>query len=165
MKKILIFVLAAMCLFVLSMNAFAGSRLTKKQTVYAPALYNDQSSVGGEVRIGTTTRLIIRNLDRQERITLTSVAFYAPNGELVKEYLLFDQILDSLASDTFLTNYSNLGFGVYDIDGGRPCFIVKWKGERGVIPPIIESSRAILTKEGEIWKLVTFDVTPGTVIE
>jgi hypothetical protein len=138
MKKILILLLVAMCLFVLSINAFAESS-KKKQTVYVPAVHNDLS-VESESRIGLT-RLVIRNIDLQKPITLISVDFYDSDGTLIKEYLDSKLSLGPLASITFINDdLQNL----YP-NGDRPSFIVKWEGDKGVNSPIIASSIGILT--------------------
>jgi hypothetical protein len=91
----------------LSATSFAEETVKKStgQTVYLPAMYNDFSSYDGKGKkvidqIGVT-RIIVRNTDLNNDISLVSVKFYGPEGELVKEYLSENENIPFLASVNF----------------------------------------------------------------
>ncbi|HDH99023.1 MAG TPA: DUF3124 domain-containing protein [Deltaproteobacteria bacterium] len=158
-------------LALLSTTVFAkGPPKSKGQTIYAPAVHNDfsfydenQNLVLRQIGI---TRLIIRNTDQSESITVTSVNFYSPDGTLAYVYVDEPLVLQPLESITFIAKPSVTKEPLWDSDDGRPSFIVKWESERKVSTPVIESGRflMILVSGGQAWRSQAIDVTPGKVL-
>ena len=161
MKRTALVLSVAFCLIFLSTSVFAGKATGNKslgQTVYVPASYNSHPVHD------YYTRIAIRNIDPAGKITVTSVAFYDPDGNWVKEFLVADLDIDSWSSKTYAASPNTLNqLARYPREGGRPFFIVKWEAEAKVIPPSIGG--AIL-----VWDFVDFKArgimhTSGKVIE
>ena len=131
------------------------------QTVYGPALYNDFTTFTTEIGL---SRVNIRNIDPTNSIILVSVNFHDPDGNRVKQFLSEPQEIGPLASVTFRATLGTMGGEeLYEMDAGRPSFIVKWRAAKGVKAPIIEAVRFLMTA-GEPLSAKGFDVTPGTAI-
>ena len=141
MKKTALVLSVAFCLIFLSTAVFADKLTDNKssgQTVYVPASYNEYPN--NHLFI---TRIVIRNIDPEKKITVKSVAFYDPYGEFVKEFLEADEDIENWSSKTYATNSVTLPeVSLYPYEGGRPCFIVKWEAEDKVIAPLINSGVA-----------------------
>ena len=160
MKRIALVLSVAFCLIFLSTAVFAGKAIDSKslgQTVYVPAACHINT-----LNQLVITRLVIRNTDPAEKITVTSVAFYDPDGNWVKEFLGADLDIESWSAKTFSANPNTIPGSHYPNEG-RPCFIVKWEAVDKVIPPIITSAIAIFDPvEPKITGLLS---TGGKVIE
>jgi hypothetical protein len=77
--------------------------------------------------------LSIRNTDINQSITIVSVKYYDTEGKLLKEYVDEPLELKALASTRFIIMEG-------DKTGGSGAnFIVKWKSDKKVNPPIIEA--------------------------
>ena len=173
MKKAIVFLSVALCLILLSTTAFAFGPKVKKsrgQTVFVAAAYSDLSYKKDDVTINQVcvTRLIIRNTDLDLPITVNSVAFYDPDGNWVKEFLespVLPVLINPLASITFLASGSTLGVDPYDIDGGRPCFLVEWEANRPTNVPSISGIVLILRPDGNWVEFLAGMSGTGIVIE
>ena len=97
--------------------------------------------------------LSIRNTDTKYAITLVSVKFYDTNGKLLKDYLPEPLRLEELVSTRYVIKEGESG------GGSGANFLVTWKAEQKVNPPIIEAIM-IGTKSGQG---ISF-VSPGQVI-
>jgi hypothetical protein len=98
--------------------------------------------------------LSIRNTDINQSITIVSVKYYDTEGKLLKEYVDEPLELKALASTRFIIMEG-------DKTGGSGAnFIVKWKSDKKVNPPIIEAVM-IGTQSGQG---ISF-VSRGQVIE
>ena len=159
MKKLVLLAIVASCLIFSSSTAFACGQ-SLGQIVYGPALYNDFRPLTTEIGV---SRIIIRNIDPTKSLILVSVNFYNPDGNLVKEFLSEPEVIDPLASVSFIANLTTMEELLYHMDAGRPSFIVKWRAAERVKAPIIEVARILITP-GESGTVKGFDYTPGTVI-
>jgi len=177
MKRVPVCVLVAVCLLFWT-GAVIASEMYLGQTVYGGACYQDYSPYEKGY-----SRVTIRNVSTKSVIRLTTVNFYDPDGNLVKEYLEPGDSLPTdyvyigpLASATFLADTNTIQEDLYPAEAGRPSFIVKWDGKQGpdarglqrVQAPIIETSRFVyspLSVGGGPWVARVLDVAPGTVIE
>jgi hypothetical protein len=174
MKKVTFLISVVLCLVCFSATAFASGPPGKKhkgQTVYVPAVHNDFSYYDGSgeliFRQMGITRLIIRNIDPDNSITLISVNFHDPEGELRLEYIQEPEIISPFASVTYLATPSVTGLPLWDRNEfARPSFIVEWKAKKKTHPPIIEGARCLLrpVQEGQAWLIQALDLTSGTVI-
>ncbi len=106
--------------------------LSKGRTVYVPVY--SQIYFGDRMRLlNLTVTLSIRNTDPATPITLLAVDYHDAGGKLLKKYLETPVLVGPLATSTYLV-------GERDVSGGpTPSFIVKWKAEKGVNEPRIES--------------------------
>jgi hypothetical protein len=77
--------------------------------------------------------LSIRNTDIDQSITIVSVKYYDTEGKLLKEYLDEPLELKALASTRYIIMEDDKA------GGSGANFIVKWKSNKKVTPPIIEA--------------------------
>ncbi|MDY6990086.1 MAG: DUF3124 domain-containing protein [Thermodesulfobacteriota bacterium] len=170
----------ALCFLLPTASAFGGWGAAAEKTVYVPATYVDLNHYDAQGNLiyeeFSMSRLYFRNTDPNKSVTLTSVDFYDPDGNLVKEYLTEPQILGPLASVSFAANWGTLQEPPYENNGGRPCFIVKWKPSAAfhrlysferVNPPSISALLGVRRPvEGlpGVWATAAFDVVQGIPI-
>jgi hypothetical protein len=106
-------------------------KLSSGQTVYVPIYSHIYSGVKGRP-FDLAAILSIRNTNPNNSITLTSVKYYDSDGKLLKEYLSIPLQLKALVSTRYIITEG-------DKTGGSGAnFLVKWKSEKKVNPPIIE---------------------------
>ncbi len=138
MKKICLFVgllfLPIFLLWVESQPLYAeeGFELTDGQTIYVP-VYSHIYSGNSERPFLLTTTLSIRNIDPKHPITITVVDYYESQGKFLKKHLNKPAILNPLESIRYIIPEK-------DKTGGSGAnFIVEWKSDKFVNPPIVES--------------------------
>ncbi|UCD35653.1 MAG: DUF3124 domain-containing protein [Nitrospiraceae bacterium] len=106
--------------------------LSKGQTVYVPIyshIYTSPKSVPSDL----TAILSIRNTDLKNSVTVVSVDYYDSEGKLIRQYLKTPLELKAMASTRYIV-------GTYDKEGGSGAnFIVRWRSEKEVNAPLIES--------------------------
>ena len=147
MKKAAFFVSIALCLILLSTTAFAWGEIkrSKGQTVYVPAT---------SIKVGdhqySYTKVIIRNVDPNNSITVNSVSFYNPNGGFVREFLDEPVTVGPWGSLSDILISGLLGDPIYAHDEGRPFFIVEWQADNWVIPSSIVASQGYWTNTLEL---------------
>ena len=106
-------------------------KLSSGQTVYVPIYSHIYSGVKGRP-FDLAAILSIRNTNPNNSITLRSVKYYDSDGKLLKEYLSNPLQLNALVSTRYIITEG-------DKTGGSGAnFIVVWKSDRKVNPPIIE---------------------------
>lgn len=106
--------------------------LTKGQMIYVPA-YSHIYSGNKERPFLLTVTLSIRNIDPKHSIAITLVDYYETQGKLLKKYLDEPKILKPMESLRYVIPQN-------DKSGGSGAnFIVKWKADTSVNPPIVES--------------------------
>ena len=156
MKKLIVSIsgiLMVMVIFGASAFADSGVSLSKGQTVYVSVYTHIYSGHKGRpFQLGAT--LSIRNTDPKHSITLESVKFYDTAGKLLKNYLEKPAHLDALVSTRYIIKEGESG------GGSGANFLVIWKSEKMVNPPIIEAIM-IGTRSGQG---ISF-VSPGQVIK
>ena len=107
-------------------------KLSSGQTVYVSIYSHIYSGVKGRP-FALSATLSLRNTNLKIPITLTSVKYYDSDGKLVKEYLSQPKQLKSLVSRRYIIPEG-------DKTGGSGAnFIVVWKSDQDVNPPIIEA--------------------------
>jgi len=90
MRKVSFWVFFVVCLILVTTPVFGQpGKMSRGQTVYAPAAHNcfKEDTGSGDCILSSTTGLIIRNLDSNFPITLTSIELYSPTGDLVYDLL------------------------------------------------------------------------------
>jgi hypothetical protein len=107
-------------------------RLSGGQTVYVPIYSHIYSGVKGRP-FDLAATLSIRNTNLQNSITLVSVKYYDSDGKIVADYLKKPMLLDPLMSTRYIITEDDKA------GGSGANFIVVWKSEQNVNPPIIEA--------------------------
>jgi len=129
-------------------TAFAQEPLTlsKGQKIYIPA-YSHIYTGNRQIPSLLTVTLSIRNTDTSHTIEIVSVDYYDTKGTRIKSYLPTPVSLKALQSVRYVVDYD-------DKTGGSGAnFIVEWRSETPVNPPIMESimigSRSSFTSRGQ----------------
>ena len=105
--------------------------LSSGQTIYVPIYSHIYSGLKGRP-FSLAATLSIRNTDPKHAITLVSVKFYDSGGKLVKEYLDKTAELKAMASTRYILTEAETG------GGSGANFLVQWKSQTKVNPPLIE---------------------------
>jgi len=106
--------------------------LSDAQIVYVPA-YSHIYSGNNERPFLLTVTLSIRNIDPKHAITVTEVDYYETQGKRLKVYLDKPLTLKPLESVRYI-------IPEHDKSGGSGAnFIVAWKSDKLVNPPIVET--------------------------
>ena len=129
----LLFLLAAMTAVIMpASHAGQDIQLSTGQTVYV-AIYSHIYSGNKARPFNLAAILSIRNTDIDHPVTIVSAKYYDTGGILLQEYLNEPLQLQALASTRFIIKER-------DTTGGSGAnFIVKWKSEKEVNPPMIEA--------------------------
>lgn len=106
--------------------------LSKGQTLYVPG-YSHIYAGNRELEVLLTVTLSIRNVDQKHPITITSVDYYGTKGEFLKKYLDRPVVLGPFESTRYIVPQK-------DTSGGSGAnFLVAWRSEKSVNPPLMES--------------------------
>lgn len=106
--------------------------LSKGQTIYVPA-YSHIYAGNREMPILLTVTVSIRNTDQKNSIKVTKVDYHETQGAIVKRFIDSEVNLKSLESIRYV-------IPTKDKTGGSGAnFIVEWKSDRPVNPPIVET--------------------------
>jgi hypothetical protein len=135
MKKLVISIYGILILTgIITPNAHADTNinLSKGQTVYVPVYAHIYSGLKGRP-FDLAVTLSIRNTDLKDPISIVSVNFYDTDGKLLKEYIKEPLQLKALVSTRYVIREAEIG------GGSGANFIVEWKSEKQVNPPIIEA--------------------------
>lgn len=120
--------------------------LSKGQKVYIPA-YSHIYTGNRQIPSFLTVTLSIRNTDISHAIEIVSVDYYDTKGALIKKYLPSPVFLKSLESVRYVVDYDDKA------GGSGANFIVEWRSENSVNPPIMEAimigSRSSFTSRGQ----------------
>ena len=122
----------SLCLLVaLPVQAEGQIVLSKGQTIYVPA-YSHIYSGNREKPFLLAITVSIRNIDPKNPIQITTVDYYETQGKLLKHYLEKPAALAPLGSLRYIVPEG-------DKTGGSGAnFVVEWKSDKPVNPPIIE---------------------------
>ena len=107
-------------------------KLSSGQTVYV-SIYSHIYSGLKARPFDLAAILSIRNTNPNNSITLTSVKYYDSDGKLLKEYLSIPLQLNALVSTRYIITKGDKA------GGSGANFLVVWKSDRKVNPPIIEA--------------------------
>lgn len=107
-------------------------QLSMGQTVYV-SIYSHIYSGLKARPFDLAAILSIRNTNITQAVTIVSAKYYDTDGELLKEYLNEPLLLKALASTRYIIKEGDKA------GGSGANFIVKWKSEKKVNPPIIEA--------------------------
>ena len=107
-------------------------KLSSGQTVYV-SIYSHIYSGLKARPFDLAAILSIRNTNPNNSITLRSVKYYDSDGKLLKEYLSIPLQLNALVSTRYIITEGDKA------GGSGANFIVVWKSDQKVNPPIIEA--------------------------
>lgn len=107
-------------------------QLTSGQMVYIPA-YSHIYHGNKETPLLLSVTLSIRNIDPNNSLTVTAVNYHETEGPMVKQYIKEALILGPLGSERFVVPQKD------NTGGSGANFIVRWRSEKPINPPIIES--------------------------
>lgn len=115
-----------------TMSAAEEVHTSKGQTVYVP-VYSHIYIGDNERPFNLTSTVSIRNTDPENQITVIEVNYYGSDGQLIKKYIDDPVKLNGFAATRYVVRES-------DTAGGSGAnFIVKWKSDKEVNIPVIES--------------------------
>ena len=120
--------------FFLPLPVYADEKigLSDGQTIYVPA-YSHIYFGSREKPFLLTVTLSIRNVDLKHQIRITDIDYYETQGKLLKKYLDKPVTLNPLESIRYVIPEK-------DKTGGSGAnFMVEWKSDEFVNPPIVES--------------------------
>jgi hypothetical protein len=121
-----------LCLQAPYLLAASPLQLTKGQTVYIPA-YSHIYHGNKEAPLLLSITLSIRNIDPASSMTVTAVNYHETEGSLLKEYIKEPIILPPLGTERYIV-------AERDSSGGSGAnFIVEWRSDKPINPPIIET--------------------------
>ncbi len=114
--------------------------LSKGQTLYVPVYshisHGNLDGRGKPSELLLSSMLSLRNTDPAHSITVTSARYYDTDGKLLREYLPKPQVLGPMGSaELFVEHKDKAG-------GSGANFVVEWKADRSVNPPIVETVNA-----------------------
>lgn len=133
MSKYLLFVFCICLVSPLSLYAAEKSiGLSKGQILYVPA-YSHIYSGNKERPFQLTVTLSLRNVDPKHQIKIILVDYYETQGKLLKKYIDKPIVLKPLDSLRYV-------IAEKDKSGGSGAnFIIEWRSDKFVNPPIAES--------------------------
>jgi hypothetical protein len=125
--------LAATLILLTASAPWAGDiQRYRGQTIYTPA-YSHIFIGDREHPFNLTVTLSVRNTDPETPITVESVDYHGSNGKKLRPYLSEPAALDPLAAQHYVVDES-------DTSGGAgAAFMVRWRSEKPVCPPIVET--------------------------
>ena len=125
--------LIALAWIMAPVDTFAeDTQLSSGQTVYVPIYSHIYSGVKGRP-FDLAATLSIRNTNLNSPITLLVVKYYDSDGKLLENYLEKPIQMNALVSTRYIILEADKA------GGSGANFIVVWKSEQNVNPPIIEA--------------------------
>lgn len=117
---------------ILQDNTFDRSTSSTGQLVYVP-VYSHIYQRDRERTFNLTTTLSIRNADPEHSFVITRVSYYDSKGNLIQNYIESEQNVGPMASTSYVIEEDDLRGGV----GAN--FLVEWRSDAPIIPPVIEA--------------------------
>ena len=131
-QMVFMLILFIMGAFPFHVNASSTVILLKGQSVYVP-IYSHIYHGVRDKPFDLTATLSIRNTDLKKEITIISADYFDSEGNLLKNYIEKPIKLKKLASMRYTIKAA-------DKTGGSGAkFIVRWKSDTPVNPPLIEA--------------------------
>lgn len=113
-------------------DTFSRHKSSIGQMVYVP-VYSHIYHWNQNRTLNLTSTLSIRNADPYRSLIISRVSYYDSKGNLVQQYIDSEVEVESLASISYVIEKGDLRGGL----GAN--FLVTWKSEEPIIPPVIES--------------------------
>lgn len=114
--------------------------LSKGQMVYVPVYshisHGNLDSQGQPMTLLLSSMLSIRNTDPANAITVTAVRYYDTSGKVLRDFISAPIMLGAMASTEYFVEHK-------DKTGGSGAnFVVEWRADKPINPPIIETVNA-----------------------
>ena len=106
--------------------------LSQGQTVYVPA-YSHIYHSNNESHLLLSITLSIRNVSPSSSITVTNVDYHATEGDRLRHFITKPFIIGPYGSERFIVPQKD------DSGGSGANFIVEWRADKPISPPIIET--------------------------
>jgi hypothetical protein len=119
-------------LFPAGSSTLSAAELSAGQALYVPAyshIYIGHKSRAYKLSI----TLSIRNIDPKASLTLTTVNYHDTDGNLSKHFLDTPVVLGPMASTRYVVPVQE------NAGGSGANFVVRWKADHRINPPIVES--------------------------
>jgi len=131
---------AAALLSPMAVSAEQPPPLSKGQMLYVPVYshiaHGNLDGRGKPAELLLSAMLSLRNTDPGQSITIISARYYDTDGKLLREYLPKPLILGPMGSSELFVEHK-------DKSGGSGAnFVVEWKSDRPVNPPVVETVNA-----------------------
>ncbi|WP_085372593.1 DUF3124 domain-containing protein [Magnetospirillum sp. ME-1] len=131
---------AAAILWPMAASAEQPLALSKGQVLYVPVYshisHGNLDGRGKPSELLLSSMLSLRNTDLAHSITVTSARYYDTEGKLLREYLPKPLVLGPMGSSELFVEHK-------DKSGGSGAnFVVEWKADRPVNPPVVETVNA-----------------------
>ncbi len=130
--RIVCFLLGVFLLIPGVVPAHGNPGLSDGQTIYVPA-YSHIYSGNRERPFLLTVTLSIRNIDPNHEMVIVLADYYETQGKLLKQYVDKPLTLDPLESVRYVVPEKD------ESGGSGANFMVEWRSEQLVNPPIVES--------------------------
>jgi hypothetical protein len=133
-------------------SAWAADVRSSGQSIYVP-VYSHIFIGDRAAAFDLAATLSVRNIDPVHSISVTAADYHDSTGRLVKQHIEKPVVLKPLASTEVFIPESDTrgGFGA--------SFIVQWKSDQPVVPPVVECVM-IGTRSGQGISIIS----PGRVI-
>ena len=131
-RKILSVLIAFTMICITADFALSEVKMKKGQTVYVPVYSHVLIGPRGNA-FNLAVTLAIRNTDLKYPITVFAADYFNTDGKLVRKFISNPVKLDPMASTHLLIEEADTSGGI----GAN--FIIRWKAERDVNVPVIES--------------------------
>lgn len=106
--------------------------------IYSHMLYGNISRSGKPNRILLSAMVSIRNTDGKRPLRILSARYYETQGQFLREYLPKPIVLAPFGTHELFVE-------LHDDSGGSGAnFLIRWEGETGVSPPVVEALHANL---------------------
>lgn len=106
--------------------------LSDGQTIYIPAYSHIYSGIKTRPFLLTIT-LSIRNIDPKNQIKIITADYYETQGQLLKQHIKNQVTLNPLESLQYIIPEKD------ESGGSGANFLVEWKSDKPVNPPIVEA--------------------------
>lgn len=106
--------------------------LSDGQTIYIPAYSHIYSGIKTRSFLLTIT-LSIRNIDPKNQIKIITADYYETQGQLLKQHIKNQVTLNPLESLQYIIPEKD------ESGGSGANFLVEWKSDKPVNPPIVEA--------------------------
>jgi len=115
-----------------TLSAGESTVLSDGQKIYIP-VYSHIYHGNKETPLPLSVTLSIRNIDPGNSLTITAVDYYETQGKLLKHFLKEPLTINPMGSERYVVAQK-------DTSGGSGAnFIVTWRSDKQINPPIIES--------------------------
>lgn len=123
--------------------------------VYSHILYGEVEQSGVPAKTLVSVLVSVRNTDPAKAIRVTSAQYYDTTGKRIKEYVAAPRSIAPLGTLELYVPTSD------DSGGSGANFLIAWKADGSVSPPVVEAVHANLTVGRSVVFITSARVIPG----